>query len=121
MPRYDDWDHSPNWRVAADLRRQERFTDAAQARTADAIDRTEKALSQLIKIGDPFDQKDVRQLAGISSHFLHNHPDIRDEINTVIKQYGGGKRGRLKGVSYPNTFGYRGSYNRRNTPLPTDC
>lgn len=73
---------------------QEAARVAGENRTREATERLEAAMDYFLATGEPFDQKDVLAKAGLSAHFLANHPNLRAWVNECARASGGGVPGK---------------------------
>lgn len=64
-------------------RRTARLTAAAAARTTDATARARRAIARLRNTGQPVTFVDVARDAGVSTSFLYQHSQLRDDITSL--------------------------------------
>ena len=64
-------------------RRTARLTAAAAARTTDATARARRAITRLRNTGQPVTFVDVARDAGVSTSFLYQHSQLRDDITNL--------------------------------------
>lgn len=62
-------------------RRKARLAEAAAARTADSAGRARRAVTKLHTTGQPITFVSVARAAGVSTRFLHQHPELRRDID----------------------------------------
>lgn len=71
-------------------RRAEALREAAKGRTARAEQAAEKGLRALIKDGGQISFAAVARASGVSTKFLHRHPDLSSRIRQLRTQQMGG-------------------------------
>lgn len=70
-------------------RRAEALREAARGRTVRAEQAVEKGLRVLIKDGGQISFASVARASGVSTKFLHQHPDLSSRIRQLRTQQGG--------------------------------
>jgi multidrug efflux pump subunit AcrB len=67
-------------------RNTEGIKAAAQKKRQDSLDKTDKAVKELIKNQKPITFESVAQAAGVTRQWLYNQPDLRSRIETLREQ-----------------------------------
>lgn len=75
--------------AAGARRRAEALREAARGRTARAEQAVEKGIRALIKDGGQISFAAVARASGVSTKFLHQHPDLSSRIKALRAQQGG--------------------------------
>ncbi|MBD2777072.1 DUF6262 family protein [Iningainema tapete] len=71
---------------------------AAEQKKNDALERTDKAISQLVKEGKKINFHTVAKTAGVSVAYLYKHDSIKQRIDQLRKQ-----QSPIKGLAQPST------------------